>query len=72
MSLKPHFLHSHLVFPENMGAVSDEHGERYNHDISQIEKRYSRKWSPNMFADCCWSLIMETPTSKYERPTKTK
>jgi len=28
MSLKIHFLHSHLeFFPENFGAVSDEHGE---------------------------------------------
>jgi len=27
MSLKTHFLHSHLdFFPENCGAVSDEHG----------------------------------------------
>jgi hypothetical protein len=28
MSLKIHFLHSHLhFFPDNLGAVSDEHGE---------------------------------------------
>jgi hypothetical protein len=28
MSLKVHFLDSHLdFFPENLGAVSDEHGE---------------------------------------------
>ena len=31
MSLKMHFLHSHLeFFPENCGAVSDEHGERFH------------------------------------------
>ncbi|UYV73369.1 hypothetical protein LAZ67_10002875 [Cordylochernes scorpioides] len=30
MSLKIHFLHSHLdFFPDNLGAVSDEHGEAY-------------------------------------------
>ncbi|GBP90238.1 hypothetical protein EVAR_100685_1 [Eumeta japonica] len=30
MSLKIHFLHSHLdFFPQNLGAVSDEHGERF-------------------------------------------
>lgn len=35
MSLKVHFLHSHLdFFPSNLGAVSDEHGERF-HRISQ-------------------------------------
>jgi len=29
MSLKIHFLHSHLdFFPENLGAMSDKHGER--------------------------------------------
>ncbi|UYV82677.1 hypothetical protein LAZ67_22000521 [Cordylochernes scorpioides] len=31
MSLKIHFLHSHLdFFPDNLGAVSDEHGERFH------------------------------------------
>ncbi|UYV69584.1 hypothetical protein LAZ67_6004025 [Cordylochernes scorpioides] len=33
MSLKIHFLHSHLdFFPDNLGAVSDEHGERFHQD----------------------------------------
>jgi len=31
MSLNIHFLHSHLnFFPEDCGAVSDEHGERFH------------------------------------------
>ena len=31
MSLKIHIMHSHLdFFPENMGAVSDKHGERFH------------------------------------------
>jgi hypothetical protein len=31
MSLKIHFLHSHLdLFPQNLGAISDEHGERFH------------------------------------------
>jgi len=35
MSLKIHFLNSHLdFFPENCGAVSDEHGEHFYQDIS--------------------------------------
>ena len=43
MSLKIHFLHSHLdFFPENCGEVSDEHGERFHEDISSKEKRYQR------------------------------
>jgi len=33
MSLKIHFLHSHLdFFPENMGAVRDEHREQVHQD----------------------------------------
>ncbi|UYV83653.1 hypothetical protein LAZ67_23001902 [Cordylochernes scorpioides] len=41
MSLNIHFLHSHLdSFPDNLGAVSDEHGERFHQDISSVEKRY--------------------------------
>ena len=46
MSLKIHFLHSHLdFFPEDCGAVSDEHGERFHQDISSMEKRYQGKWN---------------------------
>lgn len=40
MSLKVHVLHSHLdFFAENLGDVSDEHGERFHQDISVMEKR---------------------------------
>ena len=38
MSLKIHFLDFHLdFFPANLGAVSDEHGERFLQDISAME-----------------------------------
>ena len=44
MSLNIHFLNSHLdFFPENCGAVSDEHEERFHQHISSIEKRYQGK-----------------------------
>lgn len=34
MSLKMHFLDSHLdFFSENSGAVSDEHGKRFHQDF---------------------------------------
>ena len=40
MSLKMHFLHSHLeLFPENNGDVSDEHGERFHLDSKLFEER---------------------------------
>jgi hypothetical protein len=35
-------------------------------DISQIEKRYSDKWSPYMLAEYCWSLTREIPRQKQE------
>lgn len=52
MSLKMHFLHSHLDFvPDNCGAVSDEHGERFHQDILVIERRYQGRWNVSMIAD---------------------
>ncbi|UYV81448.1 hypothetical protein LAZ67_20001231 [Cordylochernes scorpioides] len=59
---KIHFLHSHLdFFPDNLGAVSDERGERFHQDISSMEKRYQGKWSPGMLADYCWTLKRGVP-----------
>ena len=44
MSLKVHVLHSHLDFwGENLGDVSDEHGERFHQDISVMERRFKGK-----------------------------
>ena len=41
MSLKLHYLHSPLeYFQENLGALSEEHGERFHQDIKDIETRY--------------------------------
>jgi hypothetical protein len=38
MSLKLHFLFSHLdQFPENQGAVSEEQGERFHRDIRRLK-----------------------------------
>ena len=44
MSLKIQFLESHLdFFPENLGEVSNEHGERFHQDIMTTEERFSRQ-----------------------------
>ena len=57
MSLKIHFLDSHLDFlPPNLGAVSDENGEPFHQDILAMEKRYQGKLSSSMLADYCWTL----------------
>jgi hypothetical protein len=73
MSLKIHFLHSHLdFFPPNLGAVSDENGERFHQDIKLMEERYQGRWSSAMLSDYCWLLYRETSTAKYKRRAKRK
>ncbi|GBN41206.1 hypothetical protein AVEN_65472-1 [Araneus ventricosus] len=64
MSLKIHFLDSHLYFfPDNCGQVSDEQGERFHQDIANMEKRYQGNWSTGMLAEYCWTLVRDLPTS---------
>ncbi|GBN14787.1 hypothetical protein AVEN_206984-1 [Araneus ventricosus] len=59
MSLKLHFLDSHLdFFPQNLGAISDEHGERFHQDISMFEKRFNGRWNRSMLAEYCWSGLL--------------
>ena len=73
MSLKLHFLKSHLeLFPENLGEVSDEQGERFHQDISTMERRYKGKWSPTMLADYCWMLKRDKPEALYKRKCMVK
>jgi hypothetical protein len=44
MSLKVHFLDYHLeFFPENLGAVNDEHVQQFHQDISTMAKWYQGK-----------------------------
>jgi hypothetical protein len=71
MSLQIHFLHAHLdFFPENCGAVSDEHGERFHQGIAAVEKRYAGKWSPGILADYCWTVTRDVPELAYKRQAK--
>jgi hypothetical protein len=73
MSLKIHFLDSHLdFFPANLGDVSDEHGERFHQDITTFEKRYQGTWNGEMLADYCWTLISESPITQYKRKVNRK
>ena len=44
ISIKTHFLDSHLgFFPENLGQLSDEQGERFHQEILAIEKHFEGK-----------------------------
>ncbi len=71
MSLKVHYLHSHLSeFPENLGDVSEEQGERFHQDIKVMEERYQGRWNCNMMADYCWSVMRDTPGAAHKRMSK--
>ena len=73
MSLKIHILLSYLDFiPENLGTVSDEHGERFHQDIAEIEQRYQGKWSVNVLAGYRSSLMTDKPNAHHRRACKRK
>jgi len=53
MSLKIHFLESHLNFlPENLGEVNDKHGERF-HQTLWLWKSGTKASRPQV----CWQTI---------------
>ena len=57
MSIKVHYLHSHLDrFPENFGDTSEEQGQRFHQDIKTMEDRYQGRWDIHMMADYWWNL----------------
>ncbi|UYV65367.1 hypothetical protein LAZ67_3004081 [Cordylochernes scorpioides] len=67
MSLKIHFLHSHLdFFPDNLGAVSDEHGERFHQAISSMEKRYQEEENAKAQMEASQGLFIDD-TGKQDR-----
>jgi hypothetical protein len=54
MSLKIHFLHSHLsLFPDNLGTVSDEPGKQCYKDTANWEQQHQGLWDPAMMEDYC-------------------
>ena len=64
MSLKVHFLHSHLdYFPEDPGKVSEGQGERFHQDMKEMERRYQGYWDVTMMADYCWSIKRDLPVA---------
>ncbi|KAJ4438245.1 hypothetical protein ANN_14184 [Periplaneta americana] len=46
-------------FPENLGTVSDEQGERFHQDIAKMEQRYQGIWDPAMMGNYCQFLKRE-------------
>ena len=71
MSIKLHNLHNHLEhFPENHGDVSDEQGERFHQDISEMESRYQGRWDQVMMVDYCWCMKKDNPLETHARNSK--
>lgn len=61
LPLKMHFLKSHLdYFPDNLGAFSDEQGERFHQDLSDMEDRFNNRYTPQMLGEYCWSVLRDT------------
>ena len=68
MSVKVHYLHSHLDrFPENLGDLSEEQGERFHQDIKTMEARYQERWEAHMMADYCWNLMRDFHGKSHSR-----
>jgi hypothetical protein len=70
MSLKVHILDAHLdKFKNNMGAFSEEQGERFHQDIMTFERRYQGQYNENMMGDYVWILLRESDFS-YKRQSR--
>jgi len=55
-----------------LGKVSNEHGERFDQDISIMEKQFMGRRYCGMLAEYCWSIVTETPESGYKRKRSRK
>jgi hypothetical protein len=72
MSLKVHILDAHLdKFKENLGAYSEEQGERFHQDILDFERRYQGQYNENMMGDYIWGLIRESDLQYNRKSRKT-
>ena len=71
MSVKMHFLRSHLAhlyyFSENCGDFSEEQGEYFHQDISDMENRYQGRWDVNFLADYSWCLKRDVESAQDKR-----
>ena len=71
MSVKMHYLFSHMDrFPENLGSMRDEQGERFHQNLKEMEIRYQGRWDAVMMADYCCNLNRNLPAAEYSRSTK--
>jgi len=68
MSIKMHFVFSRLdKFPENLGVISDEHGEWFHQGFMTTEGRYQGRGAHHMLSDYCWSIKHDCLRDLYKR-----
>ena len=68
ISIKLHYLFNHQdYFPENLGDVSEEQGERFHQGIRTMEGRYQGRWDSHMMADYCSTLIRGCAEQSHSR-----
>ena len=71
LSLKLHYLHSHIdFFRPNLGDVSEEHGERFHQDMNNMEKRYQGRWDSAMMGDYVWGLVRAKRSTEHRRQSR--
>ena len=70
-SIKMHYLFSHMdQFPENLGSMSDEQGERFYQDLKKMETRYQGCGNAVMMADYYWNLKRDLSATEHSRSSK--
>jgi hypothetical protein len=47
--------------------VSEEQGERFRHDIKEMERRDKGQWNVNMMGDYSWTLHCEILETSHNR-----
>jgi hypothetical protein len=72
MSLKHHFLTSHLYFfPSNLEALSEEQGEMFHQELKDVLRRYHGRCEGNMMADYCWPIARDDLSREHSRTSRT-
>ena len=62
MSIKVHYLHSHLDhFPEKLGNWNKEQGEWFHQDLRTKDERCQEHWNIHTMSDYCWFIQHDCP-----------
>ena len=71
MSIKVHFLHSHLdKFPDNYSNVKDDLEKQFHQDMKTMEEHYQGQWNKQMMAEYCWSIKRDLNNIEHDVPLK--